>query len=164
MGEWRGVKERVPVAGAGVDNVAAVGTTRVMPELHHLAVDVEVLVQVHFIPFKKPKIAGGVGILAAEGEPRISHGLQAHALDGCAIGGQHFQFGIQRRLAARGVDLQHPLLAGSGGETIQVRVRAVGSIDAAGHLGGQGEGGGLRGRVIGLLLLRVRGFRIGNGA
>ena len=135
-----------------------------MPELHHLAVDVEVLVQVHFIPFKKPKIAGGVGILAAEGEPRISHGLQAHALDGCAIGGQHFQFGIQRRLAARGVDLQHPLLAGSGGKTIQVRVRAVGSIDAAGHLGGQGEGGGPRGRVIGLLLLRVRGFRIGNGA
>ena len=135
VGQRRGVVEALAVAAARVDDVAGIGAARVVPELDDLAVDVEQLVDRHLVPFEEPEVARGVRVLAAEGEPAFLRGLELEPFDGLAIGIQHLDLRIEHRLAARRVDLEHPLLSGPGAETEEVRVPAIGIFYYAGDHG-----------------------------
>ncbi len=163
MRQRRGIVVAVATATAGVDHVAAVGPTRVMPKLHHFAVHVEELVELHFVPLEEPKVAGGVGVFPAEGQPGFPHSLEPNAFDGVAGGIEHFHFGIQRRLAAGGVDFHHPLFAGLGGESEHVCVVLFLAINHAGDFGWRADGHRRPWIVVGFFLGKFRLVKRGLG-
>ena len=134
-----------------------------MPKLHHFAVHIEELVELHFVPLEEPKVAGGVGVFPAEGQPGFPHSLESNALDGVAGGIEHFHFGIQRRLAAGGVDFHHPLFAGLGGEPEHVCVVLFLAINHAGDFGWRADGHRRPWIVVGFFLGKFRLVKRGLG-
>ena len=123
-----------------------------MPEFDHLAVDVEQLVDCHLVPFEEPEVAGGIRVFAAEGEPAFLRGLELEPFDGPAIGIKNLDLRIQHRLAARRVDLEHPLFTGLRIEAEEVGVPAVCIFDHPGNHGRQLDRVGLFYAVVGLTL------------
>ena len=162
VGQRRGVVETLAVAAPGVDDVAAVGAARVVPELDHLAVDVEQLVDCHLVPFEEPEVTGGIRVFAAEGEPAFLRGLQLEPFDGPAIGIKDLDLRIEHRLAARRVDLEHPLFTGLRIEAEEVGVPAVRIFDHPGNHGRQLDRVGLFHAVVGLTLGGGGGLFIGG--
>lgn len=159
MGGGGGVEVGAAFAVVVGEDHVGVGAARHLHDALDVAVEPHVLVEVHFLPVGDAH-ADGVGVLAAEINPRIAHGLEAQARHGFAVGEKNFELGVGERTGAGGEGFEDELLAAFGLEGEEIGVGSGARVggwgggargeEAAVDGAGDGEELGLCGRVVGL--------------
>jgi hypothetical protein len=116
-----GVEVSAAFAIADVEEAAAVRPAWHADDLHDVAIEPDILIELHLLPVLQSDVRV-VGIDAAEVVVAVPHGLHEQTGDGFAIGVEDFELRIGGRAGLSGERLDDPRLAffGIEGEVIGV--------------------------------------------
>ena len=115
------IKVIAPLAVERVELIARIRSLRSPKRLADLALHVEVLVEVHFLPELQSHV-GRRRVDRAEVDPRIANRLQQCPHDRSAVVVQDFELRVRQRATSSGVRLDNPDLSGFGVDPVAVEI------------------------------------------
>ena len=138
VGPAGGVEEGEAIAVFGIELAVAVRAAALLIVLDDLAAEVHVFVEQHLLPVRQSH-AALLAVHAAKLDRAVAHRPQQHSRHRLAGGIEHLDLGIDRRIHPGRFGFDNPLVAGLGGELIQILIERQAAVaaedDARGHAG-----------------------------